>query len=611
MIAQAIGENVDYIVMLGYFVVVLGFGLYFGRYTTTTKDFFFGGQRFSWWLIAFSCVATVVGSYSFIKYSAVGFRYGICSTQSYLNDWFWMPILVLVWIPIVYYMKITSVPEYLEARFDKRTRVAATFIILFYIVGYIGINLITLGRTLEALLGWPVMTGAIVTAVAVGLYVYIGGQTAVIMTDLVQGLILLIAGLGLFVVAIYHFGGFGEFWSLLPQEHKYAFSDFNAPPKFSFIGIYVQDGLANTGALMLMHQGFIMRFLSLKSVKDSRRMVVCWILVLAPLAAIATSCGGWIAKALVNNGELVTEPGESFVKAAHFLCAPGIFGFVLAALTAALMSTADSLINAVSAIFVNDIWKPYVKPASSDKHYLRVARIASLCAAGLGLALVPIFMRDTIYGAHSMFTAAVTPPVLTAIFLGITWIRYTPAAAFTTIVGGTVLIGLSFVWPDVLVGPFDFGMGPDSYKFMRALFGLLAAGTLGVSVTWITKPRPEAELKGLVSGTLKDAMRKFKGGKPNLRPGGKVRLRIKLDKSLTGKNMAIVSQLALDKMAAEPGDLLYASHTRWWYGGLRSVHVKAGQPLNPYRIELILISPEDAATAHFTEGQQVVVEKII
>jgi hypothetical protein len=154
-------------------------------------------------------------------------------------------------------------------------------------------------------------------------------------------------------------------------------------------------------------------------------------------------------------------------------------------------------------------------------------------------------------------------------------------------------------------------MGPDSYKFMRALFGLLAAGTLGVSVTWITKPRPEAELKGLVSGTLKDAMRKFKGGKPNLRPGGKVRLRIKLDKSLTGKNMAIVSQLALDKMAAEPGDLLYASHTRWWYGGLRSVHVKAGQPLNPYRIELILISPEDAATAHFTEGQQVVVEKII
>jgi len=611
MIAQAIGGNLDYAVMIGYFVAVLGFGLYFGRYTTTTKDFFFGGQRFSWWLIAFSCVATVVGSYSFIKYSAAGFRYGISSTQSYLNDWFWMPILVLVWLPIVYYNKITSVPEYLEYRFDRKTRIAATAIILFYIVGYIGINLITLGRTLHTLLGWQVMTGAIVTAVAVALYVYIGGQTAVIMTDLVQGIILLVAGLGLFAVAIYHFGGFGDFWALLPRSHKFAFSEFSAPPKFSFIGIYVQDGLANTGALMLMHQGFIMRFLSLKSVKDSRRMVVCWILVLAPLAAIATSCGGWIAKALVNKGELVTEPGDSFVKAAHFLCAPGVFGFVLAALTAALMSTADSLINAVSAIFVNDIWRPYIKPNRDDKHYLRVARITSLGAAALGLALVPIFMKDTIYGAHSMFTAAVTPPVLVAILFGITWKRYTPAAAFVTIVGGAILIGLSFIWPDALVGPFDFGMGPDSYKFMRALFGLLAAGSLGVSVTWFTKPKSAEKIKGLVAGTQLDAMRRFKGGTPNRRPGEKVRLITRFDPKLAGQNVVIVPQSALDKMAADPGDLLYASHIRWWYGGLRSVHVKAGEPIESEDTELLRISLEDAASAHFTEGQQVVVEKIM
>src|SRR5690606_19031949 len=129
--------------------------------------------------------------------------------------------------------------------------------------------------------------------------------------------------------------------------------------------------------------------------------------------------------ALVNNGELATNAEDSFVKAAHFLCAPGVFGFVLAALTAALMSTADSLVNAVSAIFVNDIWRPYVRPGASDKHHLLVARITSLCAAGMGLALVPVFMKGTIYEAHSMFTAAVTPPVLMAVFLGILWKRYT------------------------------------------------------------------------------------------------------------------------------------------------------------------------------------------
>ncbi len=611
MIAQAIGGTLDYAVMLTYFVLVLGFGLLFGRFTASTKDFFFGGQRFSWWLIAFSCVATVVGSYSFIKYSEVGFKYGISSTQTYFNDWFWMPVLVLVWIPIIYYKKIVSIPEYLEARFDKKTRVMATFIILLYLVGYIGINLITLGRTMHTLLGWEVMTGATVTAAAVALYVCVGGQTAVIMTDLVQGIILLCAGLGLFAGAIYHFGGFGDFWALLPQEHKYAFSDFNAPPKFSFIGIYVQDGLANTGALMLMHQGFIMRFLSLKSVKDSRRMVVAWILVLTPLAAVATSCGGWIARALVTNGEMTTTAEDSFVKAANFLCAPGIFGFVLAALTAALMSTADSLVNAVSAIFVNDIWRPYVRPGGSDRHHLFVARITSLCAAGLGLALVPIFMKGTIYEAHSMFTAAVTPPVVMAILLGILWKRYTSAAGFATIAGGSLLIGLSFVWPDALIGPFDFGMGPGSYSFMRALFGLLAAGAIGVVVTWFTRPKSPAELKGLVAGTQVDAMREFKGGEPNRRPGQKVRLTARIEPSLAGTNTVVVPQAALDTMAAEPGDLLYASDVHWWYGGLRSVHVKAGSPADAGSGESILLSPEDAATAHFTQGRPVVVEKIM
>lgn len=611
MIAQVIGGKLDYAVMIAYFVAVLGFGLYFGRYTASTKDFFFGGQRFAWWLIAFSCVATVVGSYSFIKYSAAGYRYGISSTQSYLNDWFWMPILVLAWIPIIYYRKILSIPEYMEARFDRKTRIASTFIILLYIIGYIGINLITLGRTLHTLLGWKIMTGAAVTAVAVALYVYVGGQTAIIMTDLIQGIILLIAGLGLFAAGIYHFGGFGDFWSLLPRGHKFAFSDFNGPAEFSFVGIYVQDGLANTGALMLMHQGFIMRFLSLKSVKDSRRMVVCWILVLTPLAAIATSCGGWIARALVNNGELTTKPGDAFVNAANFLCAPGVFGFVLAALTAALMSTADSLINAVSAIFVNDIWRPYIKPNRSDKHYLLVARIASLGAAGMGLALVPVFMKDTIYGAHGMFTAAVTPPVLVAILLGVTWRRYTPTAAFVTITGGAALIGASFVWPDFLVGPLDFEMGEGSYKFMRALFGLLASGTLGVSVSLITRPKPMEQLKGLVAGTQLDAMRQFKGGEPNRRAGSKARVHVQVDQALAGENIVVVSQRVLDEMAAEPGDLLYASHIRWWYGGLRSVHVKAGPPCEAGTEEAMRMTPEDAATAHFVEGQQVLLEKIM
>ena len=106
-------------------------------------------------------------------------------------------------------------------------------------------------------------------------------------------------------------------------------------------------------------------------------------------------------------------------------------------------------------------------------------------------------------------------------------------------------------------------------------------------------------------------MYKFKGAKPNLRSGKKARLKVKIDPSLTEKNTITVPQSALDKMSAEPGDLLYASHIRWWFGGLRSVHVIAGQPAGPDNNELMLISPEDADTAHFINDQQVIIEKIM
>ncbi len=604
------GEPLDYLVIVAYFLSVVGFGLWFGKYTRSTKDFFFGGQRFAWWLIAFSSIATTVGSYSFIKYSQVGFKYGISSTQAYLNDWFWIPILLLVWLPIIYFGRIQSIPEYFERRFGTGARMAATGLILLYLVGYVGVNLYTLGQALNTLLGWPVMAGAVAAGFAVMLYMFAGGQTSVIMTDLAQGMILLIAGLGLFAVGIYHLGGFGDFWALLPQSHRFAFSEFNHPDEFSFVGIYAQDGLANTGAFVLMNQGMIMRFLAIRTVNDARKMAVFWILVLAPLAAITVSSGGWIARALVENGELTTEGKDAFIDAAHFLCAPGIFGFVLAALTAALMSTADTLITAVSAIFVNDIYRPYVHRNAEDRHYLVVARFSSVSTCLLGIALVPVFMTSkSIYNAHAMFTAAVTPPIVIAILLGVLWKRYTPAAAVATMAAGLLAIFVSFVpgWDQRLIGPFAFDMGPDSYKFMRALYGLAICTGIGVAVTAFTKARAVDTIVGLTTGTQLDAMRAFKGGPLNRRAGKRAHLRVVVDESMTEFEGAVVPQSALDVMNAELGDLIYVCDRRWWFGGLRSVHLRITEVDGDGTVRLGL---EAAADAHFAADDTVYVEKI-
>ena len=669
MSGHMIGTWLDLWVMVGYFVAVVCFGLYFGKYASTTKDFFFGGQRFAWWLIAFSGIATTVGSYSFVKYSAAGFQYGLSSTQSYMNDWFWMPLLLLVWLPIIYFQRIKSVPEYFERRFGRGARIAATVFILMYLIGYVGINLLTLGTALEAMLGLNIYAGAFIACITVTLYVMAGGQTSVIMTDLVQGITLLIVGLALFLVGVHYFGGFGDFWGLLDTDHRHLFSRFAEPDSFSFVGIYGQDGLANTGAFVLMNQGMMMRFLSLRSVKDARRMAVCWILVLAPIAAITVSGAGWIGWGLMERGDItaermaatdpitgqtgmnlnfrtVAEPGMTpeelaqhkeeaaahwrkrsewmtepskdwkalsggvFVVAANFLCAPGIFGLVLAALMAALMSTADSLINAVSAVFVNDIYRPYFKKEGEDRHYLRVARIASLLSAAVGMLLVPIFNQSgTIYSAHGMFTAAVTPPIVVAIFLGVLWKRFNSPAALVTMIGGGLLVLLTMFPPfDAwFVGPFSFGMGEGSYKFTRALYGLAVSGVLGVIMALLTKPQPVAKIIGLVNGTQLDAMRLFKGGEINRKPGKKPRATVTLDTDLVGEDATLVPQAALEAMAADVGDLIYVCDRRWWFGGLRSVHSKIAG-ISPD--ETVHLSQVCVDTAHFKKDAVVYIEKI-
>ncbi len=606
------GAPIDYAVIVGYFLTVVGFGLWFGKYTRNTSDYFFGGQRFSWWLIAFSGIATTVGSYSFVKYSDVGFRYGLSSSQTYMNDWFWIPVLLFLWLPILYFSKIKSVPEYFERRFGTTARLASIVLIMLYLVGYVGINLYTLGQVVESLLGVPIMWGASVTAVVVMLYMFAGGQTSVIMTDLAQGVILLIAGLGLFFYGVWYVGGFADFWALLPRDHKFMFSEFNSPPEFSFIGIYGQDGLANTGAFILMNQGMIMRFLSLKSVKEAQKMAIFWILVLYPVAAITVSSGGWLAAALVNHDpQFQTEAKDAFIDAAAYLAMPGVFGFIPAALTAALMSTADTLITAVSAVFLNDIYRPYVAPNRDDRHYLRVARVTSTIVVFVGIALVVVFKQyKSIYTAHGMFTAAVTPPIVVAIFMGLLSKRYTTAAALATMIGGTALIGLSFLdgWNSWLLDPFSFGMGERSYSFTRALFGLTVCTAIGFIVTPFSKPRTLEQIRGLVNGTQLDAMRAFKGSPVNRKPGKPALVTVELDPSLSGTDHARVPSSALMQMAADPGDLLYVTDTRWWFGGLRSVHVRAGEPAPD---GTLLLSPDAMENARLVPGQQIRVEKIL
>lgn len=500
--------------MIVYFAAIMLFGSYFGRYNRSTKDFFFGGRRFTWWLIAFSIVATGVGSHSFIKYSAKGFEHGISSTMTYINDWFFVPFFMFGWLPIIVYSKIRSIPEYFEKRFSPSARFLATVLLLFYMVGYISIGFLTLGKAVLPMLPEQftmfgselqvtLMGAVIVIAVITGIYITFGGQTAVIFTDLLQGFILLFAGLFVFFLGVSYLGGFDAFWSLLPTSFKMPLAKFNEPSSFNFVGIFWQDGIAGSIGFLFMNMGLIMRFMATKNVNEGRKAAGFNILFMLPISAIVVGNAGWVGKAIsVVQPDIVppnTAPDQIFVVVANIIASPGIFGFVMAALTAALMSTVDTLINATAAIYVNDVHRPLkkffekLKAKEDDKITQRkelfAARVASVVITILGVLGVLAFKNfPTVYEAHGYFHSTLTPPLVVAIFLGIFWKRFTPAAVIATFLGGVALMVLGANYPGVLIAPFDHGIEMDPnhpYSYIRALYNTFVCLAIGIVVTLI------------------------------------------------------------------------------------------------------------------------------
>lgn len=511
---HTMGTQTDWVVMIVYLIAILLFGSYFSKYNHNTTDFFFGGRRFSWWLIAMSIVATGVSSHSFVKYSAKAWEYGFSSSMSYMNDWFFIPFFFFGWLPIVVYSKIRSIPEYFEKRFSPSARFFVTLLQLLYLVGYIGIGFLTMGKAILPLmppsiniLGFEInitlMGLIIVIAFVTGAYTTFGGQIAVLFTDLVQGFMLLLAGLMVFIIGIDYVGGWHAFWNLLPTDWKLPLAHFNKPADFNFVGIFWQDGIAGSVGFLFMNMGLIMRFMSAKSVDEGRKAATFNILFMLPISAIVVSGGGWIGKAMsmMSNSPIPpnTEPDFIFVVVANIIMGPGVFGFVIASLAAALMSTVNTLLNACSAVYVNDIYGPikvWMKKIRKndkvdEKRALLVARIATVAFTILGvLAVIPFSSYPTVYEAHGYFHSTLTPPLVIAIFLGVFWKKFTPAGVIATVIGGVSLMILGAYYPGILISPFDHGTPMDPvhpYTYIGALYNTLVCLAVGVIVTLFQK----------------------------------------------------------------------------------------------------------------------------
>ena len=614
----SVGTGIDRVVILVYFLLVMGFGAYFGKYSKTTSDYFFGGRRFSWWLITISIVATGIGSHSFVKYSTKAYQYGFSSTMTYMNDWFFMPLFMFGWLPIIYYTKVRSIPEYFEKRFNKTARYLATTMTLLYMIGYIAIQLLTLATALYRIYNIPLMATVIIIAIATSIYMHFGGQTSVIFTDLFQGLILLFAGLLLFFLGIQYLGaghfsyGVSSFWSFLTPEQKLPLAHFNHPPNFNFVGIFWQDGIAGSIGFLFLNQGLIMRFMAAKNVNEGRKAAAFNVLLVLPISAIVVSNAGWIGRAIANGMPGILpmdlQPNDVFVAVTNIVASPGVFGFIIAALCAALMSTADTLVNASSAIVVNDIYGPLSKKEQTDKKQLEVARYASIGIKVIAIILVPFFNSfDSIYEAHGWFHSTFTPPLVVAVFLGIFWKRFTTPAVIATFTVGAFLMILG-QFNHELIAPFSHGieLRPGrGYSYIGALYNIFVCASVGVIVSFLTAPPTKEKVNGLTVYDVADLKANFKGGKINENEGEIVIVDWEISDS--DENVIKFSKNDMGRMKAEVGDLVYLCDNRKWLGGLKSIHSVYGNPHDEDGV--VIITNEQQQSGLFDKGRKLFGEK--
>ena len=212
--------------------------------------------------------------------------------------------------------------------------------------------------------------------------------------------------------------------------------------------------------------------------------------------------------------------------------------------------------------------------------------------------------------------------------MAVFWRRFSATAALCTLVGGMLAIGLSIIVPDV-IAPFAHGVdagekgagflgGMSQFKFMRACFGIAVCGVVGVVVTCLTKPPSDSKLKGLVWGTVADAIHKYKGSAGNEFSHARALAAISADTTRTAESVvasqiskASISTKLADELQATVGDMLFVSDQRWWFGGLRSTHVQINDITTNNEIAAIEVDARayDCIVSPSRSGSAVLIER--
>ena len=425
-------SSFDWTIICIYFLILLGIVLSASRRQKTTTDYFLAGRNVGFFAIGASIFASNIGSEHIVGLAGQGASTGLAMAHYELHAWI-VVLLAWVFVPFYYQSKVFTMPEFLEKRFGKEPRWILSIVSLTaYVLTKVSVTVYAGALVFQTLLpdtfGSPqnaFWVGAITTVTLTGLYTVAGGLRAVLYTDLLQTIILLIGSTAITYFGLIELGGFNELRVFASENvAQYALWRPLSDPDFPWLGILIASPIVGIW-YWCTDQYIVQRTLAAKDLKTARRGALLgaffkvWpvLIFLVPgLIGAALNAKGILEISIDTNGKIIGD--QVFPTMVATLLPEGLRGLVAAGMIAALMSSLSSLFYSTATLFTLDIYKK-IKPKISEQKLVLIGRMATLVVVVFGLLWIPIMPMISKGGLYQYLQSVqgyLAPPI-TAVFL--------------------------------------------------------------------------------------------------------------------------------------------------------------------------------------------------
>jgi len=495
----------DWITISLYFIILLGIAAWvIRRRKENTEDYFLAGRNVGWFVVGASIFASNIGSEHVVGLAGAGAGDRLPMLIYEIQAWV---VLILGWVFLPFYARagVFTMPEFLEKRFDARSRwILSVFSIVAYVLTKISVTIYAGGIVVSALLGIDFWTGAIATVVLTGAYTILGGMRAVVYTETLQAIVLVIGAGVLTYIGLDHVGGWQSMKETVTPEYLNMWRSAS-DPDFPWPTLLIASTITGIW-YWCTDQYIVQRALTAKNIKEGRRGTIFGA-TLKLLPVFLFLIPGVIALTLKMRGELHWDtPDQAFPVLMSNLLPSGLRGLVAAGLLAALMSSLASVFNSCSTLFTVDIYKK-LRPNTPEKKLVRTGQIATVITVIIGIIWIPIMsnISGVLYEYLQSVQSYIAPPITAVFLLGIFHKRINAQGAFVTLVVG-FFVGALRIILELVKGSLD----PDSVWFFVGDMNFLAFASwfflfciiLIVVVSYATKPPTDEKLVNLTYGTI-------------------------------------------------------------------------------------------------------------